>query len=143
MSPPPPHSAFGARPRRYSDADAPRNEPARERGAVTVLAIAAVALAVVLAFGVARLGNAVSDRARADTAADAAALAAAGVLARGGSAASAAAAASETASSNGARLERCDVCRTEADCRGPSRRAATGRARAEVRYECFADPTRC
>ncbi len=109
---------------------------------MTVLAIVAVALAIALAFGVARLGHAASDRARADTAADAAALAAAGVLARGGGAASATAAAVETATSNGARLGRCD-------CAGSKPAVvvhvgdATGRARAEVRFECFADPTRC
>jgi secretion/DNA translocation related TadE-like protein len=113
-----------------------------ERGAVAILAVVIVVFAIALAFGVARLGHAASDRARADTAADAAALAAAAVLARGGSAASAPVAAGETATSNGARLEHCDC--------GGSKPAvvvrvgeATGRARAEVHFECFADPTRC
>jgi secretion/DNA translocation related TadE-like protein len=136
MTPPP----FGARWTPQRGSFTPRNE--LERGSVAVLAIVAVALAIALAFGVARLGHAASDRARADTAADAAALAAAGVLARGGSAASATAAAVETATTNGARLERCD-------CAGPKPIVevhvgdATGRARAEVRFECFADPSRC
>jgi secretion/DNA translocation related TadE-like protein len=109
---------------------------------VTVLAVAVLVLAVALAFGVARLGHAASDRARAETAADAAALAAAGAIARGGSAASATAAATETAASNGARLVRCA-------CGGTRPRVevalgdATGRAGAEVRFECFADPTGC
>jgi secretion/DNA translocation related TadE-like protein len=109
-----------------------------QRGSVTVLAVGAVALAVVLTLGVARLGHAASDRARADTAADAAALAAAGAIARGGDPNPAAA----TAGSNGARLVRCD-------CTGPKPMVevrvgeATGRARAEVRFECFADPERC
>ena len=100
--------------------------------------------AITLAFGVARLGHAASESARADTAADAAALAAAGVLARGGSGGAASAAANETAVSNGARLVRCE-------CGGPKPTVevrvgdATGRARAEVRYECFAapDPANC
>jgi secretion/DNA translocation related TadE-like protein len=110
-----------------------------ERGSVAILAIAAVALAIALAFGVARLGHAASDRARADTAADAAALAAAGALARGGDPASAAAA---TAASNGARLVRCSCggTRPAVEVRVG---AATGRARAEVRFECFATPDDC
>lgn len=109
---------------------------------MTVLAIAAVALAVALAFGVARLGHAASDRARADTAADAAALAAAGVLARGGGADSAAFAASETATANGAQLEHCD-CAGSRPTVEVHVGGATSRARAEVRFDCFADPTGC
>jgi secretion/DNA translocation related TadE-like protein len=107
-----------------------------------VLAVAILALAVALAFGVARLGRATSDQARAETAADAAALAAAGALARGQGATAALAAAGETAASNGGRLVRCD-------CAGRTPRVrvtvgdATGRARAEVRYECLADFTDC
>jgi hypothetical protein len=37
-----------------------------ERNSVTVLAVVAVAFAIALAFGVARLGHAASDRARAE-----------------------------------------------------------------------------
>jgi secretion/DNA translocation related TadE-like protein len=107
---------------------------------VTVLAVAVLALAVALAFGVARLGHAAGDDARAQTAADAAALAAAGAIAR--SSGSPSAAALQTAASNGAHLVRCD-------CDGPrpsvvvSLGDATARARAEVRYECFAGPDAC
>jgi secretion/DNA translocation related TadE-like protein len=110
-----------------------------ERGAVTVLAVVAVALAVALAFGVARLGRAAGDRARADTAADAAALAAAGAIARGHDPASAAA---STAAGNGARLVRCSCTGTRpaVEVRFGD---ATGRARAEVRFDCFAAPDRC
>jgi secretion/DNA translocation related TadE-like protein len=107
-----------------------------------VLAVVMVVFAIALAFGVARLGHAASDRARADTAADAAALAAAGILARGGSAGSAAAAASETAASNGAQLTRC-ACAGAKPTVEVHVGDATGRARAEVRYECFADPDGC
>ncbi len=124
--------------RRQSDRSAPRDE----RGGVSVFAIVALVLAGALMLGVARLGHAASDKARAETAADAAALAAAGILARGGSGAGAAAAAGETALSNGARLEHCDCSGTR-----PTVEVhlgdATGRARAEVRFECFADPVRC
>jgi len=81
------------------------------------------------------------DKARAETAADAAALAAAGVLARGGSSGSAAAAASETATSNDARLVSCACSgRPTAEVKIGD---ATARARAEVRFECFADAERC
>ncbi len=114
----------------------------RERGGVSILAIVALVLAAALMLGVARLGHAASDRARADTAADAAALAAAGVIARGGDAATAVGAAGATATSNGASLVRCDCAGTR-----PAVvvrvRDATGRARAEVRIECFADPEDC
>ena len=133
-------AAFGARSCPSGGNNAPRHE--RERGAVTVLAVAVLALAVALAFGVARLGHTASDRARAETAADAAALAAAGAIARGGSAASASAAATETAASNGARLVRCECGGTRPTV-VVSLGEATGRARAEVRSECFADPTDC
>jgi secretion/DNA translocation related TadE-like protein len=114
----------------------------RERGAVSILAIVALVFAGALMLGVARLGHAASDRARADTAADAAALAAAGVIARGGDSSVAWSSAGQTAASNGARLERCD-------CTGTRPAVvvrvgdATGRAKAEVRLECFADPDSC
>jgi secretion/DNA translocation related TadE-like protein len=113
-----------------------------ERGAVTVLAIALLALAVALAFGVARLGHATGERARAETAADAAALAAAGALARGQGTPAALVAANETAASNGARLVRC-ACAGSKPFVEVSIGAATGRARAEVRFDCFADPAGC
>jgi secretion/DNA translocation related TadE-like protein len=129
-------TGFGVRNPRHGNENSHRNE----RGAVTVLAVAVLALAVALAFGVARLGHAAGDDALAQTAADAAALAAAGAIARNSGSPSGAAAA--TAASNGARLVRCD-------CAGPRPSVvvtlgdATARARAEVRYECFADPTSC
>jgi secretion/DNA translocation related TadE-like protein len=114
----------------------------RERGSITVVTVVAAVFAAVLMMGVARLGHAANDKARAETAADAAALAAAGVLARGGSGASAAAAAGETALSNGARLEDCRCSGTQ-----PTVQVrlgdATARARAEIRFECFAEPARC
>lgn len=114
----------------------------RERGAVSVFAVVALVFAGALMLGVARLGHAASDRARADTAADAAALAAAGVLARGGTASDASSAASETAASNGARLEHC-ACGGAKPTVAVVVGDATGRARAEVRFECFAEPERC
>jgi secretion/DNA translocation related TadE-like protein len=107
-----------------------------------VLAVALVALAVALAFGVARLGRATSDRARAETAADAAALAAAGAIARGQGTSAALVAANETAAGNGARLVRC-ACTGTKPLVEVTVGAATGRARAEVRFECFADPDDC
>jgi secretion/DNA translocation related TadE-like protein len=114
----------------------------RERGGVTIVAIVALVFAAALMLGVARLGHSASDKARAETAADAAALAAAGVLARAGSGPAAAAAASETAASNGGHLDECS-------CTGRSSTVevtvgdATARARAEVRFECFADSDHC
>jgi secretion/DNA translocation related TadE-like protein len=113
-----------------------------ERGAVSILAIVALVFAGALMLGIARLGHAASDRARADTAADAAALAAANVIARGGDSSIAWSSAGQTAASNGARLEQCD-------CTGTRPAVvvrvgdATGRARAEVRFECFADSDAC
>lgn len=113
-----------------------------ERGAAAILAVGAVAFAIALAFGLARLGHAASDRARADTAADAAALAAAGVLARGGSGAQASGAAAETAASNGARLTSC-ACSGAKPTVEVHVGDATGRARAEIRFECFASSDDC
>jgi secretion/DNA translocation related TadE-like protein len=116
----------------------------RERGSVSILAIVALVFAGALMFGVARVGHAASDKARAETAADAAALAAASVLARGGDSSSAADAASETAASNGAQLRGCS-CGETSPVVTVSLGEATGRARAEVRFECIAaaDPDDC
>lgn len=110
-----------------------------ERGGVSMLFVGVVAIALVLAVGVARWGGAIGARARAETAADAAALAAARELALGGTAAQAGREAERLAESNGARLETCA-------CRGPvvgvevtvewSGRRVWGRARAEVRARC-------
>ncbi|HEY3725461.1 MAG TPA: hypothetical protein VGN59_19075 [Acidimicrobiia bacterium] len=107
-----------------------------------MLAVVALVFAGVLTLGVARLGAAAGDSARADTAADAAALAAAGMLARGGDASAASAAAAESAVHNGGRLERCSCVgtRPSVDVRVGD---AIGRARAEIRFECFADPESC
>jgi secretion/DNA translocation related TadE-like protein len=116
------------------------NSHRNERGAVTVLIVGVLALAVALAFGVARLGHAASDDARAQTAADAAALAAAGAIARSSGSPSSAAAA--TAASNGAHLARCN-CASPRPSVVVTLGDATARARAEVRYECLADLTDC
>jgi Flp pilus assembly protein TadG len=104
--------------------------------------VAGLALALVLMLGVARLGHAASDKARAETAADAAALAAAGVLARGGDVGSADAAAADAAARNDARLDACS-CGGRMPTVTVSLGAATVRARAEVRFECLADPDGC
>jgi secretion/DNA translocation related TadE-like protein len=104
-----------------------------QRGSVTVFMVAAIALAAVLMAGVARVGGAAGQRARADSAADAAALAAADQLALGRGAAAAQDAARSTAAANGARLTSCE-------CEGTAAEvvvvvgAATGRARAEVDF---------
>jgi hypothetical protein len=78
-----------------------------ERGAVSILALAAVGLAVVLCVGIARVGGAAVLQARADTAADAAALAGADALALGRSPAAAAHAARVAAAGDDARLVSC------------------------------------
>jgi len=114
----------------------------RERGAVTLIAIVALVFAGALMLGVARLGHAASDDARAQTAADAAVLAAASVIARGGGASAASTAASESAAQNGARLGHCD-CSGSRPTVEVRLGAATGRARAEVRIECVADRESC
>jgi secretion/DNA translocation related TadE-like protein len=115
------------------------NTPRNERGAVAVLMVAGLALAVVLMLGVARLGHAASDKARAETAADAAALAAAGAIVRNEDAHAAARAA---ATENGGRLDRCE-CTDRTPTVTVTLGAATVRARAEVRFECLADPREC
>jgi uncharacterized membrane protein len=114
----------------------------REHGGVSVLAVVALVFAGALMLGVARLGNAAADRAQAETAADATALAAASVLARGGDATAALRVAVETATSNGSQLEHC-VCTGTKPMVEVRFGGATARARAEVRFECFADPVRC
>lgn len=77
-----------------------------EQGAFTMLFIGVVVIAVTLALSAARLGGALTARARAETAADAAALAAADSLALGTGDAIAQARAFATA--HGARVVRCD-----------------------------------
>jgi secretion/DNA translocation related TadE-like protein len=101
--------------------------------------VAGLAVAVVLMLGVARLGHAASDKARAQTAADAAALAAAGAIARSTDPRAAARAA---AAENGGRLVHCE-CGDRTPTVTVSLGPATVRARAEVRFECFADPRDC
>jgi secretion/DNA translocation related TadE-like protein len=123
-----------------SSAAGPTDAPRKERGAVSVLMVAGLALALVLMLAVARLGHAASDKARAETAADAAALAAAGAIARRGDDPSAAA--SSAAAENGGRLVRCD-CGGRSPTVTVSLGTATVQARAEVRFECFADPDEC
>lgn len=126
----------------------------RERGAVSILAVAVLVVGLVLTFAAARLGGALVGRAHADTAADAAALAAADSLALGRGAAAAASAARATAASNHARLVSCDCEGTEAavvvevDIPGLGGLAglggvARGRARAEVSPECILDLPEC
>jgi secretion/DNA translocation related TadE-like protein len=105
----------------------------REHGSVAVVTTGAVALAVVLMIGIARVGSAAVVRARADSAADAAALAAADALASGKSSGDAMADAADTARANGARLVSCDCAGTAAEVvvvADPG--AVKGRARAEV-----------
>lgn len=126
--------AFGAR-STPSREDSHRNE----RGAVSVLMVAGLALAIVLMVGVARLGHAASDKARAETAADAAALAAAGAIVRN---ADPLAAARAAAVENDGRLVRCQ-CTGRTPTVTVSLGAATVRARAEVRFECLVAPDDC
>lgn len=83
-----------------------------ERGAASVVMVAALAIAVVVGAAAAREGSAAVARARADAAADAAALAGADMLALGRGAGAARTAARSTADDNGARLIRCE-------CNGP------------------------
>jgi hypothetical protein len=109
---------------------------------VSIFGIVALVFAAALMLGVARLGHAANDKARAESAADASALAAAGVLARGGSAVDATNAAAETAASNNARFDRCE-CSGSKPIVTVRVGDATARAGAEVRFECFADPDHC
>lgn len=131
---------FGARSRGHGPTHAPRNE--RERGAVSVLMVAGLVLAAALMLGTARLGRAATDKARAQTAADAAALAAASVIARAGEPGAASSAAAAAAAENGGRLAAC-ACGGRAPTVTVRLGDATVRARAEVRFECFAAPDRC
>lgn len=111
-----------------------------ERGSVTVVLVAVVAMAAMLAVGVARLGAAAAAQARAETAADAAALAAADMLALGRGGDIAVRTARETARANGAELVTCEcsgkLVTVVVRLRSGPRRAgstATARARAEIR----------
>jgi secretion/DNA translocation related TadE-like protein len=104
---------------------------ANEAGNVSILAIAAVGLAIVLCLGVARVGAAAADKARADTAADAAALAGADTLALGRQPSDAVDSARAAAADNGARLISCSCAGDAVEvvvAIGPAR----GRARAEI-----------
>jgi hypothetical protein len=83
-----------------------------ERGNVSVIAMAGVALAIMLCVGVARVGSAAAQKAHADTVTDAAALAGADALALGRTPAAAADAARDAAAANGGILVTC-VCATE------------------------------
>ena len=86
-----------------------------ERGSVSLLALAAVGLSVVLCLGIARVGGAAVLQARADTAADAAALAGADALALGRGPSSALRSARAAASLNHARLVSCTCAGAEAE----------------------------
>jgi secretion/DNA translocation related TadE-like protein len=106
-----------------------------ERGNVTIIAVAGIALAFVLCIGVARVGAAVALQSRADTAADAAALAGADALALGHSSRDAADAARAAASDNGARLVVCSCAGDAAEVTVEIDREighAHGHARADV-----------
>ena len=103
----------------------------RERGSVSLLALAAVGLAVVLCTGIARVGGAAVLQARADAAADAAALAGADALALGNGHDAAVRAARVTASDNDARLVSCTCTGHVAEVLVRMGRAH-GRARAEA-----------
>jgi len=123
----------------------------RERGGVSIVMLAVLAVGLVLAMGAARLGGALVGRARAESAADAAALAAADRLALGDGPGAARDAAAATAVSNRARLVSCACAGTVAKVTvevdlpawaalfGPAR----GRAQAEVRPECVVDLPGC
>ena len=104
---------------------------AGERGAVSILMLAAAGIAVVLCLGLGRVGGAAVLQARADTAADAAALAAADALALGRGSSGAAGAARAAASLNRARLGSCSCAGVAAEVVVQIGRAH-GRARAVV-----------
>lgn len=106
-----------------------------ERGAVSILAMAAVGLAVVLCMGIARVGGAAVLQARADAAADAAALAAADALALGRGPTAAVRAARDGASDNDARLVSCS-------CRGDSAEVVVRMGRAHGRARAVVDLSR-
>jgi secretion/DNA translocation related TadE-like protein len=78
-----------------------------ERGAVSILMVAVVGIAVILCLGIGRVGSAAVLQARADTAADAAALAGADALALGRSPSEVVRAARMAASLNEGRLLSC------------------------------------
>jgi secretion/DNA translocation related TadE-like protein len=123
----------------------------RERGAVSVLAVAVVVVGIVLTMGAARLGGALVGRARAETAADAAALAAADALALGHGSNQAESDARATAARNDARLVSCACAGTRAEVvvevdvsgLGVLGGVARGRARAEVTPECVVRVPEC
>jgi secretion/DNA translocation related TadE-like protein len=112
----------------------------QERGAVSIIVIAVLLVALGGMVAAARAGVVLVGEARADTAADAAALAAADVLALGKGRPEPAA--RDAASRNGARLVSCDCRDTHAEVvvevklRGGSASKVRARARAEVRPEC-------
>jgi secretion/DNA translocation related TadE-like protein len=115
--------------------------PDRERGAFTLLYVAVVVLAAMLAVSASRLGAALTARARAETAADAVALAAADSLALGHI--DAVAQAERIAAAHGAALLSCECAGSAAEVTvevdgsvlaglpAPAR----ARARAEVDFE--------
>jgi secretion/DNA translocation related TadE-like protein len=113
-----------------------------ERGAMTVLTTAYVALAIVIAIGLTRVGAATVLQARAQAAADVAALAAADELASGRGNDAARRAAAAVATDNGAHLVLCWCETTFAEVQvaldGPDvlgfPRDPTARARAEVDF---------
>lgn len=102
-----------------------------DRGSVSILALAAVGLAVVMCLGIARVGASAVLQARADTAADAAALAGADALAVGRGQPAAIRAARAAASDDHARLVSCTCAGSVAEVVVVMGHAH-GRARAEV-----------
>jgi len=102
-----------------------------ERGSVSILALAAVGLALVLCVGIARVGGAAALQARADTAADATALASADALALGRGHREAVRAARQAAADDRAALVSCSCAGTTAEVVVRIGRAR-GRARAVV-----------
>ena len=115
-----------------------------ERGSVSIVVVALMAIALVLAMGAADLARVLTGAARAQTAADAAALAAAQELALGSSGSAPGDLAAEYAGRNGAALTgcSCDAGGTEAVVTvtvqvgalllAPDDRVVTARARAVV-----------
>jgi hypothetical protein len=104
-----------------------------DRGAVSILALAAVGVSVVLCLGIARVGGAAVLLARADNAADAAALAGADALALGQGSSAAVRSARTAAALNHARLVSCSCAGRAAEVVVQLGRAH-GRARAVVDF---------
>jgi secretion/DNA translocation related TadE-like protein len=105
----------------------------RDRGAVSILMLAAVGISIALCLGIARVGGAAVLQARADTAADAAALAGADALALGRGSVAAVRSARTAVALNHGRLVSCSCTGDAAEVVVQLGRAH-GRARAVVDF---------